>query len=99
MAKRCIPFIALLVASITVVVGARSDREELAAAPLTGVEQGGGQGRGGGGGAGGPIPSIEDRTTGMRKIDGYFPLYWDDRTGSMFLEIPKMNQQFLMATG
>ena len=25
----------------------------------------------------------------MKKIDGYFPLYWDERTGSMFLEIPR----------
>ena len=22
------------------------------------------------------IPSIDDRVSGMRKIDGYFPLYW-----------------------
>ncbi len=47
---------------------------------------GGGQGRGGGGGAaaaqgGGRIGTIEDRTAGMQKIDGYFPLYWDERTG------------------
>ena len=27
--------------------------------------------------------SIEDRTSGMKKIDGYFPLYWDERTGGM----------------
>ena len=26
-------------------------------------------------------PSIDDRTSGMKKIDGYFPLYWDERTG------------------
>jgi len=59
----------------------------------------GGGGRGGGQTAGGPIPPIEQRTAGMQKIDGYFPLYWDDRTGSMFLEISRMDSEFLMATG
>ncbi|HEY7292256.1 MAG TPA: zinc-dependent metalloprotease, partial [Vicinamibacterales bacterium] len=60
---------------------------------------GGGGGRGGGQAAGGPIPSIDQRTSGMQKIDGFFPIYWDERTGSMFLEIPKMDSEFLMATG
>jgi hypothetical protein len=43
--------------------------------------------------------SIEDRTNGMRKIDGYFPLYWDERTGSMFMEIPRLDTEFLYALG
>ena len=47
----------------------------------------------------GPIPSIEDRTSGMKKIDGYFPLYWDERTGSMFLEISRFESDFLFSTG
>ena len=29
------------------------------------------------------IPTIEERTAAMRKLDGYFPLYWDERTGSL----------------
>ncbi len=37
------------------------------------------QGRGGGGAP----PSIEERTSGMRKLDGYFPLYWDERAGTL----------------
>ncbi len=45
------------------------------------------------------IPTIEDRTSGMRKIDGYFPLYWDERTGSMFLEISRFDSDFLFSTG
>ena len=45
------------------------------------------------------IPSIDDRTSGMKKIDGYFPLYWDERTGSMFLEIPRLDTDFLFAIG
>ena len=47
----------------------------------------------------GPPPSIEDRTSGMRKMDGYFPMYWDERTGSVFLEIPRFDTEFLFATG
>jgi hypothetical protein len=47
----------------------------------------------------GPLPSIDDRTSGMKKIDGYFPLYWDERTGSMFLEIPRLDSDFLYSLG
>ncbi len=47
----------------------------------------------------GPIPSIDDRTNGLRKIDGYFPLYWDERSGSMLLEIPRVDTDFLFSTG
>ena len=43
--------------------------------------------------------SIEDRTSGMKKLDGYFPLYWDDRTGSLFLEIPRFDTDFLYSNG
>src|SRR5579864_3908747 len=58
-----------------------------------------GGGRGGQAAAGGPVPSIDQRTGGMQKIDGYFPLYWDERTGSMFLEIPRVDAEFLLSTG
>jgi hypothetical protein len=47
----------------------------------------------------GPVQSVEERTNGMRKIDGYFPLFWDDRTGSLFLEIPRFDAEFLLSTG
>ena len=29
----------------------------------------------------GPLPSIEEKTAGMKKLDGLFPLYWDERSG------------------
>ena len=35
----------------------------------------------------------------MQKMDGYFPLYWDERTGSLLLEIPRFDTDFLYATG
>ena len=44
-------------------------------------------------------PSIEDRIAGLRKIDGYFPLYWDDRAGTLYLEIPRFDSDFLFSTG
>lgn len=48
---------------------------------------------------GGPVASIDDRTSGLRKIDGFFPLYWDERAGTMLLEIPRLDYEFLMSTG
>src|SRR4051812_18347062 len=53
------------------------------------------QGRGGGGAP----PSIEERTSGTRKLDGYFPLYWDERTGTLLMEIPRFDSEFLFSTG
>ncbi len=59
------------------------------------------QGRGGGGATQVParIPPIEERVSGMQKLDGYFPLYWEERTGNLFLEIPRFDAEFLYATG
>src|SRR5262245_17772280 len=47
----------------------------------------------------GPVPTIEERTRGLQKLDGYFPIYWDERSGSLWLEIPKFDTEFLYATG
>jgi hypothetical protein len=58
---------------------------------------------GGRGGAnaqgGGPPPSIEQRSNGMQKIDGFFPLYWDERAGTLWLEISRFDTDFLYTTG
>ncbi len=35
----------------------------------------------------------------MQKLDGYFPVYWDERTGNLWLETPRFNTDFLYATG
>ena len=43
--------------------------------------------------------SVEDRTAGLKKLDGYFPLYWDERTGGMFLEISRFDTDFLFSSG
>jgi hypothetical protein len=44
-------------------------------------------------------PSVDDRVAGMKKLDGYFPMYWDERTGGMFLEVNKLDTEFLFSTG
>ena len=46
-----------------------------------------------------PTPAIEERTSGLRKLDGYFPLYWEERTGNLLLEIPRFDAEFLYSTG
>jgi hypothetical protein len=48
---------------------------------------------------GGKTPSIEERVAGMQKLDGYFPLYWDERGGNLYLEISRLDTEFLYTTG
>jgi len=57
------------------------------------------QGRQGAATAAGPLPTIEQRTTGMQKLDGYVPLYWDEKAGSLWMEIDKFDTEMLYATG
>jgi hypothetical protein len=54
------------------------------------------QGRGGGTGA---LRTIEDRTASMRKLDGFFPLYWDSSSAQLFMEIPSLNTEVLHVIG
>src|SRR5689334_4678142 len=46
-----------------------------------------------------PMPSIADRTSGYQKLDGFYPLYWDDASGTLYLEIPKLNTEVLYVSG
>jgi hypothetical protein len=57
--------------------------------------------RGGGPGAGraDAIPAIGERTGGMKKIDGFFPMYWDEAGGRLFVEIPRLDADVLHSTG
>ena len=47
----------------------------------------------------GPLPSIEDKTEGMRKIDGFFPLFWDDDAGQLWMEISRFDTEVLHISG
>ncbi len=48
-------------------------------------------------------PSIEARTEGMARMEGFFDLYWDEREGKLFWEIDRWDEPFLhqvsLATG
>ena len=61
------------------------------------LAQGGGEGQGDA--AAQPLPSIEDRTEGLQKLDGFYPLYWDAELGTLYLEVPRLNEEVLYQTG
>jgi hypothetical protein len=44
---------------------------------------------------GGPLPTIEQRASGMKKMDGFFPVYLDTKADHLYLEIAKLDVQFL----
>src|SRR5262245_10031531 len=48
---------------------------------------------------GGRLPAIAERMDGLRRFDGFFPLYWDEGTGALYLEIPKLDTEILWVTG
>ena len=39
--------------------------------------------------------SIQSKTQGLTKYTGYFNFYWDEKAGKIYLEIDKLNQEFL----
>ncbi|MDB5024082.1 MAG: hypothetical protein JWP78_1837 [Mucilaginibacter sp.] len=38
---------------------------------------------------------IESKTKGLTKYTGYFNFYWNEKTGQIFLEVDKLNNEFL----
>lgn len=42
--------------------------------------------------------SFSARIANLRKIDGFIPLYSDEHTGKMLMEISRLNEEFLYAT-
>src|SRR5512145_340365 len=47
----------------------------------------------------GRLPAIADRMDGLRRLDGFFPLYWDEATGALYMEIPRLDTEVLWVTG
>lgn len=49
------------------------------------------------------IPTIAEKTEGMLRADGFVPFYWDEKTGTVLVEVSRMNEEFLyvhsLATG
>ncbi|MDT8070327.1 MAG: zinc-dependent metalloprotease [Terriglobia bacterium] len=46
-----------------------------------------------------PLPSIAEKTKDMQKRPGFFPFYWDERHGKVWLEIDNFNTEFLFLDG
>jgi Met-zincin/Domain of unknown function (DUF5117)/Domain of unknown function (DUF5118) len=44
------------------------------------------------------LPSISEKTANTKKYEGFMPFYWDEDTGKIWLEIAKLNQDFLYVT-
>lgn len=42
--------------------------------------------------------TIAEKTAGLRKLNGFYPLYWDEKGGNLFLEIERMGEEFLFYT-
>ena len=43
----------------------------------------------------GGLPTIESHTAGLERLDGFFPLFWDDDTGALWLEIGRLGVEVL----
>lgn len=50
-----------------------------------------------------PLPTVRARTRGMRRMEGFFDLYWDEKEGKLYWSIDKWEREFLyqvsLATG
>jgi len=42
-----------------------------------------------------PAASLGTITQGLKKYEGYFPFYYDDKTGKVYLEVSRFDQEFL----
>lgn len=51
------------------------------------------------GGDAGPPPTIEEKVSDMQKLDGFVPLYWDARTGKLWMEISRFDTEILYGNG
>lgn len=44
------------------------------------------------------IPTIQEKTQSWQAYPGYFPFYWDAKDGKLWLEIPRLDTEFLYYT-
>jgi acetamidase/formamidase len=42
-----------------------------------------------------PFGPIASKTSGLRKIAGFIPLYWDEREGKLWMEVSRFDKEFL----
>ncbi len=43
--------------------------------------------------------SIESKTSGMQKLDGFLPLYWDEAEGRVYLEVARLGVEMIHSAG
>ena len=41
------------------------------------------------------LPSIADKTKDMKKLEGFFNVYWEDASGKLWLEINRLDSEIL----
>src|SRR3978361_2204361 len=41
------------------------------------------------------LPSIEEKTNGLKKYEGYLNFYWDENSGKIWLDIDKLDTAIL----
>ncbi len=44
------------------------------------------------------LPTIAEKTEGLEAIEGFFPMYWDAQDGTLWLEIPRLDEEVLYVT-
>ena len=42
------------------------------------------------------LPTIKEKTQGLKKYSGYFNYYWDSNEGKIWLEVNKFDEEFLL---
>jgi len=45
------------------------------------------------------LPTIAEKTEGMEAMDGFVPLYWDNSTGKIWMEVSRFGKPFLLLQG
>ena len=41
------------------------------------------------------LPTVEDKTNGLKKYEGYLNFYWDEAAGKIWLDINKLDSEIL----
>ena len=44
------------------------------------------------------LPSVEEKTSGLKKTEGFVPFYWDDAAGKLWLDIDRLDAEILYVT-
>jgi hypothetical protein len=45
--------------------------------------------------AGQKLPGVDEKTSGMKRLDGFIPVYWEESSGKLWMEIAKLDTEIL----